>query len=1217
MKHILHGWLPIVLLSITFAGSCIILQGQIDTGAVLGTVHDSSGGVIPGATVTLTNEGTGFTQRTHTGPDGRYIFTPVKIGTYTVTAEYRGFERLVHPHVTVDIQQQVVVALTLVPGAVTQSVQVTAAPPLLQTQDASVGQVIHGRAINDLPLNGRNFTFLAQLAAGITPMQPSGGNPTTGSFAANGVQPGQNNYMIDGIDNNSAIIDDRQGNQYVILPPPDAISEFQVQTTDYSAAFGRGGGGVLNATLKSGTNEFHGDLWEFLRNDKLDATDFFTNAAGETKTPLRRNQFGLTAGGPVTIPGRHRGNHKTFFFASYQGTIIRQGTSFVETVPTLLERQSGYTDFSDLISGQLGSATRTDLLGRTFPSGTIFDPATTRSVTKGQIDPVTGLTATASGYVRDPFYTGGSLRGVKNFVNLCSGAGTCPLNQIPAGRLDPNAIKLLNLFPSPTAGGIEDNYTGAGSSSNNAHAVDVRIDRNFSSSDQMFVRYTFSQTRGHNPSPLPGYLDGLNSGAAFLTRPQDAALSETHIFSPHLINEFRGGFARLHQHGTQEFSNVMGIPSQFGIQGIPQTPDNGGLPHFSVGSLSAFGSPTFTPANEFSMLTQAEDNVTKNAGAHTLQTGFEFQHIHFPWNNPPYSRGSFTFNGQYTSVINNTDPTVAIAQFLLVPIPSTVPNGINYVGGANSIQVSNFQEHDYARNYFGAYLGDTWRVTNKLSVTLGLRWEHFDPIYERYGALANFVPGPPGQGAEYIIPANRAADVPQSFIAALAKDGIVFNPTNAYGKSMVTTPFSNFAPRLGLAYLLTPRFVMRIGYGVFYGFLQNLGGSPTLGNNFPFVYTLTYQSNGAQLPITPDGSIGKLENGLANIPLSPAALNPFGVSINGFQLNAHPSATQGYNFSLQYQLTAYSTLTVGYAGSVSSHLLSLTGANNVTELLPPSTNPQLYVPYPDFPRGSNYISTETNSNYNAMLVNIERRFNDGLFLLGNFTWSNCRTDANDPLRNSIGSSRYRAPGIWMFPIQQDYGQCDFNIRRTIHFSGGYELPFGQGKRFLSHSSKITNGVLGSWRIGWIVNLHDGFPFQIQCTQTTAAGAGCHALLVPGQNPYAGLHNVDQFLNPAAFANPPAATSIGQTDFAPLGGAPTQVNGPPFARLDLSLMKDFKISETSRLEVRGECFNLTNTPAFGLPSNRNFTQTQLFGRITSLIDGANDPRQIQLALKLYW
>jgi hypothetical protein len=522
------------------------------TGEILGTVVDQSGGVIPGAEVSITSEGTGFTAKKTTAGDGRYVFTPVKIGSYTVKAAAQGFTAMIQEHVTVDIEQHVVVNFAMRPGSVTQAVEVTAAPPLLQSETASVGQVVTTREINDLPLNGRNFTFLAQLSSGVSVMQSSSGRglELNGMFVANGTRGTEQNYMLNGIDNNNTEPDLVSGTAYSVLPPIDALQEFKVQTSDYSAELGRAAGAVLNATLKSGTNQLHGDAWDFLRNDALDGADFFENASNLKKSEFRRNQFGFTIGGPVVIPRVYDGRNKTFFFFAYEGLEIRQGSPFLTTVPTTAEASSGFTNFSDAIAGQPGS-TPADLLGRTFSTGQIFDPATTRSVTAGQVDPVTGLMATGTGYVRDPFVG----------------------NLLPAGRLDPNAIKLLSLYPAPNLPGLINNYAGNPVGYTNGPAFDPRIDHIFSDHDQLFASFSYNGLKSFAPPPFPGVALGGNTFNCLRNfEGALAALGETHAFSPTMINSFEAGFTYLHNSYTPTDAGTLGIPAQYGIQGIPQTP---------------------------------------------------------------------------------------------------------------------------------------------------------------------------------------------------------------------------------------------------------------------------------------------------------------------------------------------------------------------------------------------------------------------------------------------------------------------------------------------------------------------------------------------------------------------------------------------------------------------------------------------------------------------
>ncbi len=1163
-------------------------RAQVDTGAILGTVKDQAGAIVPGVKVILTNEGTGVSIETLARADGSYIFTPVRVGAYTVAAAFPGFETSKQLHVEVNVQQQVVVDFSLHPGQITETVEVTATPPLLQTQNGSVGQVIASKQINDLPLNGRNFTFLAQLASGVTFAQSDNrGLGPNGNFSANGMRPAQNNYLLDGVDNNNLQPDFRSGTSYSVLPPVDAIQEFKIQTSAFGAEFGRAGGGVLNAIIKSGTNQFHGDLWEFLRNDKLDAADFFENAGGLNKSEFRRNQFGGTVGGPVSIPRLYRGKDRTFFFTDYQGTRIRQGRPYLVTVPTANERASGFTDFADLISGQ--SCTRgPDLLGRTVPCGTIFDPATTRPVTKGQADQVTGIAATGNGFVRDAF----------------SG------NKIPVGRLDANAVKLLNLFPSPNVQGLLNNFATNPVNSDDNDSFDARVDQYMGTRDVMFGRVSYSRQLRNTRGPFPGIADGVTAvfGGNLTSKAANAAWSETHTFSPNTINEVLLGYNRLHSVILQPFGDdLSNIPAQFGIQGIPQISENGGLSTLLIGNLAQLGSNTFFPIDKASAVIQVSDNFTKVWGAHTLKTGFQYQNLRFTNGAPPDSRGQFTFG----------DGSTGIGQLLLTPIAAAVPNGINLVGGANTVVASNFSVPDYGRAYYGIYGQDDWKITKRLTLNLGLRWDYFGLTGENYGAMGNFVPAAPFNGAAYVVSASRAkrGELPlsQKFLDTLAKDGIALVQSPLF--SLGTSQRTNFAPRFGFAYQAAKRLVVRGGYGIFYGGFENIGGD-NLGGNYPFLYTFNFPTPDPAHPIKySDGSTATLERGFLSIPLNASLVNPQGLLLKGIQYDYKTPYTQSYNLTLQYQLTGNETVSVGYVGSSARHLITSPGANQVSQILPPGVNPQLYVPFPDLGRGSNYDATEGNSFYNSVQVNFDRRYSSGLSVVANYTWSKCRTDARDRLIGGIGG--YRAPALAGFGIQGDYALCDFDVRQILHVSGGYDLPFGRGKAFLGDTGRLVNTLLGDWRTSWTLTLQGGQPLTIACNPATVAGLGCNALLVPGQDVNDGTHNVNQWLNPLAFHNPPAATSIGQTDLTPLGGAPAQAIGPGFHRLDWSVFKEFHTSERTRVEFRAEFFNLTNHPNFAQPGSLNFTDTKNFARITATRDNPNDPRQIQLALKFYW
>ncbi len=1176
---------------------------QVDAGTLLGTVRDQSGAIVPGTKVTLRDEGTSLVITTTSGRDGSYIFTPIRIGMYTVEAEFQGFQKVRRTGIEVSIQAQIVVDLTLVPGAVTETVEVKSAAPLLQTQSGSVGEVMGSDSINDLPLNGRNFNFLARLTAGVTRAQPdTRGLDANGWFTANGTRPAQNNLLLDGIDNNSNNVDFLNGAAYVLRPPVDAVAEFKIQTNSFSAQFGRAGGAVLNVSLKSGTNRFHGSAWEFVRNDKFDAADFFQNAANQPKGKYRQNQFGGSAGGPIR-------KNKTFWFADYEGLRVRQATPWVATVPTAVEQASGYTDFRDLITGQSGTA-GTDLLGRTFPLGAILDPATTRPVTQGQVDSVTGLTASGTGYVRDQI----QCNGVANTI--------CP------NRLDPNAIKLLKLSPDPTGPGLINNYFRSPVAADRADQFDVRIDQNFSEKDQIFGRYSFYDEPSFRPGPFAGFADGggFNQGTQ-KNRNQGAGLSWAHAFSSTLINEARIGFNREHVYRVQPFGDdTSDIPGQFGIQAIPQTKGNGGLPTILIGGLGQtpspnvrgqLGSAEWLVSERFSSTYQLTENLTKLYKSHAFKGGVEIQLIDFPWIAPPFSRGEFSFGGAYTSIPNITDGSSSRAQLLLLPTTATVAGGIDNLGGTDGVQASNFGELSPFKRYYGAYLQDDWKVTQKLTLNLGIRWDFFGAVGDKHGAQGNFVPGSPGS-AKFLFPSRRKSDpLSSSFINLLQADGIQLIYTDAHGLGLINTQNTNFAPRLGFAYQVTPKWVLRGGYGIFYGGFENRGGYPALGYNYPFQYTFSFPSPNSWTPVTyADGQVATLERGFLSIPLRPDLVRANGLAFRGIQLNYQTSYTQSYNLTTQYQLDAPDTLEIGYVASLGRHIETFAGTNLVSELLPPGTNPQLYVPFPDFARGSPYATTNANSNYHSLQTKFTRRMAKGLDVLAAFTWAKALTNAGDLLSGgNVGG--FRAPGIPGFGIAGDYGLADFDIRKAFSLSGNYELPVGRNRRFLSRSGGFKDALLGGWSMNWILTLNDGQPVTINCITPGAAGVGCFALLVPGQDRYAGKHNVDQWMNPEAFTDPPRATTIGQTDFTPLGGYRTPIVAPGFHRVDWSVFKQFKTSEVTHLEFRAEFFNLTNHANFAAPSQLNYKDAAHFGKITSTIDSPNDPRQIQFALKFYF
>jgi hypothetical protein len=1239
--------------------------GQVDEGTITGTVEDSTGAVVPGAQVTLLNTDVGLKLESTSNGSGVYTFTPIRIGHYTVTVTASGFAKTTQSNITLQVAQVLQVNVQLKAGAASETVEVTSAPPLMQTQDASVGQVIGSKSVNDLPLNGRNFTFLAQLAPGAQSAQAdTRGNAASGAFSANGLRPAQNNYLLDGIDNNSDNVDFLNGTNFVVLPPLDAIQEFKVQTADFSAQLGRAGGAVVNATIKSGTNEVHGTMWWFLRNRVLDAADYFENFNHIPKGALQQNQFGVSMGGPIV-------KDKLFAFGDYEGLRRVLGTALTGSVPSTLESNSGFTNMSDLIAAQTSSTPLTDDLGRTIPQGTVMDPATTRLVTAGATDPVSGRVATSTGYVRDPFTSscGGNPPGGVYSVSACP-----DLNQLPASRLDSNAISLMKLYPSPTNSSVSSLFSNYASNPNlfeHRNAFDIRIDYDASSKNQVFYRVSYVD----DPQYIPGIFGGIADGGGFQQGIQTAksyqhAAAWTHVFNSSTVNVARAGLNHLHTTRFGPVGSQLGIPGQFGIQGIPQVAENGGLPSYAIAGLTTLGSNSFLPSDEISQTLQLTDDFTKIWGNHSFKMGIESQHIKFDTLQPAFSRGNFDYNGQYADVPNDTSGNLGRAQFLLSPIAASVPNGVDYSGGSDSINASNINTtYDY-KTYTALYFEDDWKATHNLTLNLGLRWDYFGPIQETNGGQANFVPSALNNGtATYLIPAtgkdkrtlSSTASNPSlngnGFIDLLNKDGIILEQTNRYGRGLMKVQKNNFAPRVGAAYEVSPKLVVRGGFGLFFNSFENQGYGPNIGENYPFVYNFSY---GPQVPAgSPDGlqnvsPIGyntpwqgcanatplgtyTLESGLSCVVFSSADVNAQGLGLQGAQFNWQTPRTMSANFTVQYSLTRNLTAQAAYVFTHTDNLQVGTSTNNVSTFLPATASTTNAVPFPDFSHGMSYQVSGGASTYNGLQTKLEQQYSNGLSFLATYTYSKTLSNAGD-LLNGGSTGGFRAPSVPGLGLNFDRSLADFDIRNVFHFSGGYELPFGQKKAYLHDIGKTEDLLIGGWSVNWIATLQGGQPLNFGCPNGTAAGLGCNDLLTG--DPKVGIHKdsngVPNWIgNPSAFNQPcelgvsPATPTgcVPLTGPAVLGQAPGQLAGPGFKRLDFSAFKNVKINERWSAQFRAEFFNIMNHPNFNAPNfggngvvsiggSGNY-QSSTFGEIGSTRDNPYDPRQIQFALKLYY
>ncbi len=1267
---------------IALATFCLLLMpsasAQVDEGSITGVVQDATGAVVPGAKVTLLNTDQGLTTVNNTDNSGVYKFSPVRIGNYSISATAPGFSVTTQEHVVVSVGGNIRVDVQLKPGAESQTVTVSTAPPQLQTEDASVGQVVDERSVNNLPLNGRNFTFLAQLAAGVnTPQADTRGNAASGAFAANGLRPSQNNYLLDGIDNNSDNVDFLNGTNFVVLPPPDAIAEFKVQTSDFSAELGRAAGAVLNATVKSGTNQIHGAAWEFFRNDILDAADWFENNNGIKKGELRWNQFGGSIGGPVI-------KNKVFFFGDYQGFRHVQGnTQSGIAVPTELQRSSGYTNLTEIAAANASATPRQDALGRSFPVGVIFDPATTREILNGGTDPISGKTNTTGApvFLRDPF-------GLATCQGGTISLAACPgLNQIPADRIDQNAVTLLNLYPHPTGSGVSSNFASSPNLYQHNNQFDVRGDYDASDKNQIFARASYWD----NPQFIPGPFGGIADGGGFQQGIQTAksfqgVAAYTHLFTPTTVNVARFGWDHLHTSRFGPEGSTYGIPEKYGIPGIPQVENNGGLPAFGFGGLQTLGANNFLPSDETTQTTQVVDDFSKIYGNHSFKMGVEYQHIVFNTLQPAWAHGQFDYNGSFADVPSHNGSTNGIAQFVLPPTPSTITAGpgvvpIDYSGGSDDVRSSNINKTYDERMYFAAYFQDDWKVSPKLTLNLGLRWDYFGPINEQNGGQANFVPDYNGTPT-FIIPAtgkdnrqlsstaNNPALNGNGFLDVLAKDGIALLSTDKYGKGLLKPPHTNFAPRFGFAYQVNPKLVARGGVGLFWNAFENQGYGPNIGENYPFVYNFEYNPkvpNGspdglsavvpvsygtvyANCPTAGPGQSATFESGFSCHSFTPLNVQGTGVGLQGLQFNFVTPSTTAANLSVQYAITHTMSAQVAYVLTKAEHLQMNLTANPITALLPYNASTQGAVggggvgtePFPDFGGGSTGRMIGA-SVYSGLQTKLENQFQNGLNFLLTYTYSKVLTDAGD-LLNGGSLAGARAPDLPGFGVRGDWTRASFDIRNVFHASGGYQLPLGKDKKYFANANKLENGIVGGWMVNWIVTLQDGQPLSLSCPTGTVAGLGCTDVTVPGQSADLGikkkvvngkitpywLGNPNAFQQPCLLGGTTASNPTGcipTTGFGYLGNRPATTTGPSYHRFDFSAFKEIPISERFRMEFRGEFFNIINHPNFSAPgfggngvvsiaNSTNFNNAN-FGAIGSTRDAPNAPRQIQFSLKLYY
>jgi hypothetical protein len=1187
-------WIVPGLLLLCVAFASLQLHAQLDQGTVTGIVQDPSGAVIANASVTLTNVDQGSVLKAKTDGAGVYIFSPVKIGNYKVTVSAEGFETTTQTNVHLSIQQRLNVVITLKPGAATETVTVTTEAPLMQTQESSVGQTVSTETINSVPLNGRNWVYIAQLSAGTTVADGSRGGGK-GDFQANGQRAEENNFILDGVDNNANVVDFYNGASFVVNPPPDALAEFKVQTSSYSAEFGHSAGAVVNASIKSGTNNLHGSLWEYVRNTAFDIHNWYDNA-GSQVAPYHQNQFGATLGGPFF-------KNKLFFFGDLQATRIAYGEASYYSVPSALERVG---DFSELLNTSL----------------------------------------TSDGAAHQIYYQTTSAAPVAFLKNCLVTSSSCTSS---AGNVpySATALQVLNYYPTPNAnsGKLFNNYYAQRPVKDNTFQWDARMDYTIGAKDSAYSRYSYSNEVGSNAPPLGSILDGggfgddgkqKNYGANFMA-------SETHVFTQALTNEVRFAFNYLHTGFQHPNASNEGFAASVGFGGIPTGTLNGGLPAVSLTGLSSFGSPTWSTTDEHENVYQIIDNVTKILGNHALKAGVSFQNIRFSTLQPQQSRGSYNYTGASTANLNSGGSTIAntgsgIADFLF---------DLQNNGGLSNQVTNGDQRSDNA-----VYFQDDWRLSPKLTVNLGLRWEYFQPYQDVGGYQASFNPIPgtlkfdattgTGSGTgQYLIPSETwsyakgimttafdSSKPNQTYWNVLTGDGIT--PKEVSDPHLLVAQKTNFAPRVGIAYSPDTKTAIRTGFGMFYGGLESLGYWPNLGENYPFQFTGSFPNTGCNANYcTTDGIT--IANGFTTILANGFASNVTNLTMRGADPKPKTTYTMDYNLSVERGITNDLVATVSYVGNVSRHLQVNVDANAPLALAHNGADSQPFRPFPNS-GGTAYVSSGASSDYNSLQTKIEKRMAHGYNLLATYTWAHARDDGNTPL-GSTGDNGQQNYNI--VPLKYDYSQSAFDTRQRFTFNALYQLPFGTGRAYLNHS-KVLDYLVGGWSANGTFTAQTGNYFTVGTSGISTAAGSSNTRAIKVRDAYStggtaaegsgatcptSVRNKAHWYNPCSFANPlDASTLTGYvTDTATalqyLGGRRNQIAGPGFHRINGSVFKEFTTFREQRLEFRTDIFNLFNTPALANPSTADVSSNG--GLITgsrSLQRYSPDSRFFQMSLK---
>lgn len=1040
------------------AGLHLLLAGlaaaQTPTATLVGRVTDATRSAVPGAEVKVRNLDTNLLREAVSQSDGEYTVSSLPPGKYEVSIEKTGFRGIRETALELQVGQTARLDAQLVIGAVSESIEIKADVPLLNTETSSRGDVITSSELTQMPLNGRDFNDLAFLVAGVQPAEQGGkGSP----YVINGARADASNVVIDGINDQNPRDAGAQAR-----PPLDALQEFKLQTTGYSAEYGRLAGGVVNMVVRSGGNNVHGSLFEFVRNDLFDARNFFD--AG--KSELRRNQFGGLISGPVSIPKVYSGHDRTFFLASWESFRGVAGSNSIGVIPTVLERQGNFSKTVD---------------------------ATGKPI-----------------YLKDPLLSGSCTATVST--------ACFPGNIIPASRISPISQQLLQFYPLPNLNG-PNNYLANSPTPDDWDSFLFKVDHRLTQKDNLAFRVLERYETSSNPfsgSPLGTF------GAATKSTQSLYGISDTHIFSPSVINEFRAGLTRTVNNQASAHAGT-NWAAQLGIPGTTSDPGLSGFPKFSVTGYETFGDSTSNPirytVNDFNY----NDVVTWNKGRHSVKIGGDYLRVQYYQPTNSNFNGTFTFNGKTT---NN-----GFADMLLGYTSST------------SRKIGTVTNHIYGRST-GLFVQDDWKILPSLTLNLGIRYEIQNAPTEEYGGITNYVPS---IGKILLGGVSTVPDW-QTTVANAGLSGLVaLGSTYGLPSSLVNTNYDNFAPRVGFAWrpFNNNRTVIRSGYGVFYTGSRLSAERTDLMGGFPYSQAQSFTGS------TTNPTLLTLAN---PFPASLAKLSGV-TTTSGYEVNPPSPYLQSWNFTVEREIGMGVVIEAGYAGSKGTHLGRKYDINQTVRT--PSAS---YRSYPGF-GDIEYYSFGSNSSYNSGTFTLRKRLTRGLFFRANYTYAKSIDVASG--LNYAGDGGYQGAQD-SNNLKLERGRSDFDIRHVFSMNFAWRLPFER--------NLLTRG----WQLAGSGTAYSGQPFT---PQLSGPAADLGQATRPDRIANGSVPNP----SPNLWFNLLAFPIVPDSAYRYGNSGRNILDGPGTLAINLALSRQFIIAERHKFQFRWEAFNFTNHTNFSLPN----------------------------------